>query len=71
MKYIQDYFLQVCIAITVGMGTFLAILIRKALTNEKALDLLKAEIVHRDEKITRIYEEVQEIRRWMLNQNKS
>lgn len=62
MKYLYDYFLELALTATVALGTFVFILIRKAVTNEKvieavkkdnkqALELIEAKLAHSDELI--------------------
>ena len=76
MKYLHEYSSQVFFWITVSIMGLLGTLIRKIFTNERKLELLKKEIEARNnlaekdnEKINMIYEQVQEIRKWILDKS--
>ena len=68
MKYLYDYFSGLALAITVAIGTFVLILIRKAFTNEKVIEavkkdnkqcqeLIQAKFAHSDEKMALMRED--------------
>lgn len=76
MKYIHEYFSQVFFWATIGIIGLMGALIRKIFTNERKLELLEKEIKARNdlaekdnEKINMIYEQVQEIRKWVLDKS--
>ena len=74
MKHIHEYGSQFILWAGIGIMGLFGTLIRKIFTNERKLELLEKEIKARNdlaekdnEKIGMIYEQVQEIRKWVLD----
>ena len=76
MKHIHEYGSQFLLWASIGIIGLLGTLVRKIFTNERKLELLEKEIKARNdlaekdnEKISMIYEQVREIRKWVLDKS--